>query len=295
MIRAAAQKQVFVLPFLDESPDELFITYAQDGNVFLEKSLAECEVEAGRVSVMLTAQETSPLRANAACRIQIAIRYGDCALRSDVLSVMVTRSPENTAPVFPFPDADGFMDTVPEFIRQDRNTNALAKAIGAALSRFVSDVRMADLYLTDVESMTEWALDEYAYGNGVLWYDVDAEFLRKRMWAMDAQAMRWCLGTREGVERLIRGVYDKGVVEEWFTYGGQPYHFRVRVYGETNSDTMQWAKKAVDASKNCRSVLDSFSFGIDEAATIREQVITGMSVYASCAEDGVFCGDEDAP
>lgn len=295
MIRAAAQRQEFDLPFFDTNPDALFITYRQDGRAILEKTLADCEIAPGKITVTLTAEETAPLRANGVCQIQIAVRFGKSVLRSAVMNVPVTRSPQNTNPQFSFPDGESFLSLVPKFLLEDRNTNALARAIGAAVARFTSDVRMADLTLTDVESMPEWALDEYAYGNGMLWYDVDADFLRKRMWTMDAQSMRWCLGTREGVERLIRGVYDKGVVEEWFEYGGEPYHFRIRVYGETGSDTMAWAKKAVDASKNCRSVLDSFSFGIDESAEIKEQVITGMSLYARCAEDGVYCGEADAP
>lgn len=291
MIRAQDQTQVFDLPFLDDDPDNIHVTYVQDGQIVIDKGMGDCEIAGGRLNVYLSERDTTPLRANATCSIQIAMRFDSAVLRSDIMTAMVTRSPENTTPEFPFPDEDGFILTVPEFLRADRNTWALAKAMGHAVGQFLHDIRQADLYLTDVESMTEWALDEYAYGNGVQWYDVDASLYRKRMWAMDAKTMRRCLGTREGVERLIRGVYDKGVVEEWFEYGGDPYHFRIRVYGETGSGTMEWAKNAAETAKNCRSILDSFSFGIDEGITLRESVLTGMSVYPRCGAENARCGD----
>lgn len=294
MIRAAEQTQVFTLPFLDEDPDELHVTYAQDGKTVLEKELEDCELKGGVLTVHLSEKDTSPFRANAAYSVQIAVRFDGSVFRSDIITGTVTRSPDNTTPDFPFPDGSDFIMSVPAFLREDRNTWALAKAIEHAVGQFLNDVRTADLYLTDVESMPEWALDEYAYGNGVHWYDVDASLYRKRMWAMDAKTMRRCLGTREGVERLIRGVYDKGVVEEWFDYGGEPYHFRIRVYGETGSETMTWAKAAADTAKNCRSILDSFSFGIDEGISLSERIVTGMSIYPKCGAENVRCGDAAA-
>lgn len=152
-----------------------------------------------------------------------------------------------------------FVELVPKFIREDRNGYALAKAIGAALEMFCADVERADAYLTDPERMPEWALDEFAYNNGMSWYDRTASVEVKRRWVKEADYMRRCIGTKEAVRRLLLGFYDYCAIDEWFEYGGAPYTFRVSVSGDWSEGLEDWAIKAIERVKNLRSVFESFA------------------------------------
>ena len=37
------------------------------------------------------------------------------------------------------------------------------------------------------------------------------------------------MGTKAAVETAIRAIYPLTTVEEWFEYGGEPYHFRLNI------------------------------------------------------------------
>lgn len=196
---------------------------------------------------------------------------------------------------FPFPTAETFEQSVPRFIREDRNGYALMRAIGWAMGQFMDAVAHADMCLTDVENMPQWALDEYAACRGIRWYDADAALATKRMWIRDYDKMHSCVGTREAIEHLMRGVYENCAVEEWSEYGGEPYHFRVRVYGEYDAELEKWARAAIAIVKNCRSMLDSFAYGTDTKLRITErQGAVMVNSYIQCADEHVLCGDAGA-
>lgn len=196
--------------------------------------------------------------------------------------------------LFPHMTAEEFAAGIPAFLREDRNGYALALAIGTALSHFLEAVAYADTCLTDVENMPEWALDEWAACRGMRWYDRDADVSVKRLWVRDFNKMHSCIGTKEAVEYLMRSVYARCAVQEWNDYGGEAYHFRVRVYGDYSERLEKWARAAVEIVKNCRSIMDSFAYGVDERLNLHEKRPLAMyTAHVQSAESMVLCGDAD--
>ena len=53
-------------------------------------------------------------------------------------------------------------------------------------------------------------------------------------------------------------VFGEGVVEEWFQYGGEPYHFKVQTSTINSTDEMiQQLTELIGTMQNVRSHLDS--------------------------------------
>lgn len=148
----------------------------------------------------------------------------------------------------------------PEFLLADKNGFAMAKAIGAGLKYMVSHVQTGLKVLQDVESMPEWRLDEIAWELGCL-YDHNANIEAKRRWIRDATPLAAALGTPQAIYNYLEGYFDEVELEEYWQYGGEPFHFRVTVSGEWTAENEAWARKAIEASKNVRSILDDFSVG----------------------------------
>jgi phage tail P2-like protein len=64
------------------------------------------------------------------------------------------------------------------------------------------------------------------------------------------------MGTRYAVDQMLRVVFERGRVTEWYEYGGAPYFFRILFEGTVTPEEWAQVKKAVYAVKNVRSWLD---------------------------------------
>ncbi len=183
---------------------------------------------------------------------------------------------------------------IPRFIREDRNGFALARAAMHMVFCFQRAVQKAVVELTDLENMSEEALDERAYSLGMAWYDYRADAEKKRMWLREAEAMRRSIGTVAAITRLMNGVYANCKVEEWTQYGGEPYHFRVTVFGKADPETEKWARAAIESTKNLRSILDGFYYS-DAASRIilRGKDRQAEEVYEAAQEDGLTAEGAD--
>lgn len=159
---------------------------------------------------------------------------------------------------------------MPRFLKEDRNTRALIAAACHMVFRFLQAVEHAIVELTDIDRMSEEALDEKAYSLGMLWYDYQADVQKKRMWIAETEQMRRSIGTIAAIARLMTGAYAKCNVEEWPEYGGEPYHFRVTVFGSTDAKQEEWARKAIEHTKNLRSILDGFYYSSTTSGIVLE-------------------------
>lgn len=188
---------------------------------------------------------------------------------------------------------DELVELVPQFIRTDRNGYALACAMMHMVNGFLLAVKNAVIEMTDVEAMSESALDEKAYSLGMAWYDYGVDEARKRMWIREAELMRGSIGTVAAITRLMNGAYANCKVEEWSQYGAEPYHFRVTVFGKADPKTEKWARNAIAQTKNLRSILDGFYYS-DAASRIilREKNRQAQEIYETAQEDGLTAGGD---
>lgn len=149
---------------------------------------------------------------------------------------------------------------VPQFILNDKNGYALAKAIEAAVQYMNDKVQQGFDCLVNFDTMPEWRLDELARETNCL-YDYSADVETKRRWIKSAIPLYRLYGTPRAVYQYIGSYFDDIDLEESWIYDGEPYHFRVTVDGEWTPENEAWARRAIATAKNVRSVLDSLRIG----------------------------------
>lgn len=149
---------------------------------------------------------------------------------------------------------------VPRFLLEDKNGYALAKAIEAGIQIMNDTIQQGVNCIYDYDTMPEWRLDELAWETNCL-YDYNADIATKRQWIKNAIPLYRLFGTPRAVYQYIASYFGGMDLEENWQYDGQPYHFRVTVEGEWTPENEAWARKAIAAAKNVRSVLDSLRIG----------------------------------
>ena len=165
-------------------------------------------------------------------------------------------------------------ENVPRFILKDKNGYALAKALEAGVRWMESVIQNGFTLLTDIDQMPGWRLDELAWETNAP-YDNNASIAQKREWLKRATPMYRYLGTLKGVQQYLDGYFSDVLIQEAQEYGGDPFHFRVTLFGTVTPSSLSWARKAVQQVKPVRSVMqDDLRIGV--RTTIQLRVRSGV-------------------
>ena len=155
---------------------------------------------------------------------------------------------------------------IPQFLLNDPNGLAVAKAIETALILANEIIQDGLDTLQNPKTMPEWRLDEMAWELGCL-YDYTGTLEQKRRWITESTPLFSAYGTIRAIYNYLQGVFEEIDVEEFWEYGGDPFHFRVTVGGEWTAEKETWVNKAIANTKNVRSILDSVAVGSQCAIT----------------------------
>ncbi len=173
---------------------------------------------------------------------------------------------------------DNFMAQLPAVLFEDRRMNALARAIAEALGVHLDEIPLTEIY-TRIDELPEDVLDILARDYKIDWYDFDYPVEAKRNLVKTSYYVHRHLGTTGAVKEAIRSLYPRSDIEEWFDYGGQPYHFRVAlesgapIIPVSNTDIL----KAVYTYKSLRSHLEAIIYRTTVNVGIR--IVTGYVKY----------------
>lgn len=157
---------------------------------------------------------------------------------------------------------ENLLRALPEVLRNDGNMAALATAVAQVLAARPEEIRQLSIY-PRIDELPEGLLDILAYDFKVDWWDGDYTLEEKRQTLKDSWRVHRMLGTKAAVEAAISAIYPNTVVEEWFEYGGEPYHFRLQI-DASNKDIGSIRHKRVlervNYYKNLRSHLDGIRY-----------------------------------
>ena len=149
----------------------------------------------------------------------------------------------------------------PPSINNDKNVQALCDAIDVKLREIAAASGLV-LLLPRLDELPEEIVDELAWQYHVDFYDYSADIDKKR--ALVKQAIAWHKrkGTPAAVEEVCTAVFQTAQVFENWEYGGEPYHFQVRLIEEPVPDekVIDNLQRAIQQTKNTRSWLDGLSF-----------------------------------
>lgn len=126
------------------------------------------------------------------------------------------------------------------------------------------------LLLPHLDELPEAIVDELAWEYHVDTYNADFDISIKRQLVRQSIAWHRKKGTPAAVTEMLSTIYSSAQLEEFWEYGGQPYHFRV-IIGEDRTDSAQMvddALRIIKLSKNVRSWLDGIKFRRNITGTI---------------------------
>lgn len=158
------------------------------------------------------------------------------------------------------------------YMQGDIITQALCAALNPLLRDLGDQARLTALY-PRIDFLSGPALDELAWGLHVDGYNALADDSEKRRLIKNSCLVHKYKGTAFAVRKIVESVFgEAGSIEEWFQYGGSPYHFRMDVlcslYGVTAAEQHR-AIQLVNAGKNLRSELDGIRLILSQGATER--------------------------
>lgn len=167
--------------------------------------------------------------------------------------------------------ADNLLRALPDVLAKDEHMLALADAIARQLETCVAKTDKPRIF-PRLDELDEALLDALAWDFKVDWWDYTYTITEKRTTLRKSWYVHKHMGTPAAVRTALSAIYPDTRVEEWFEYGGEPYHFRLQI--PVDESTLDASKHATVLSlvafyKNLRSVLDSVEYsGSNSSLTI---------------------------
>lgn len=157
-------------------------------------------------------------------------------------------------------DKTALLESFPSSLALDEDKEKMAESTAPILSQIVSDTDKASIF-TQIDTLPEGVLDILAFDFKVDWYDYEGAIDEKRKTIQECIFIHKYKGTKYAVETALQSVYSKVKVNEWFEYGGEPFHFSVTINDTTNDrEKRTRILEKIQYYKNLRSVLDSVTF-----------------------------------
>ena len=160
-------------------------------------------------------------------------------------------------------------EIAPPSINRDKNVQAVCAVIDVEMRNLAQQTRLV-LLLPRLDELPEELVDELAWQYHVDFYDYSADLTKKRNLVRQAIAWHKRKGTPAAVEEVCTAAFKTAKVFENWEYGGEPYHFQVRLIEEgiPNQAVIDSLIRAINGTKNTRSWLDGLSFYREIQGTI---------------------------
>lgn len=140
------------------------------------------------------------------------------------------------------------------------NVQEVAKVVDDTLLSFDKTIAEVLIYPA-IDMLGSELINTLAIQMHCDFYDDTLPLAVRRNLVKNSIAWHRIKGTPAAVEQMIQTVYQTGVVEEWFDYGGEPFFFKVNL-GDSQITTQKIKNliKMINVSKNVRSWLEVLRF-----------------------------------
>jgi len=156
-------------------------------------------------------------------------------------------------------EVGGLYLSTPANIR-DARTKAFMYACDRQIKKLLEYTEKVKVWCA-IESVDEKYLDYMAADSRTLFYNSSLAPDVKRKLIANSQYWYMKLGTSAAMEEMINIVLQKSdtSIEEWYSYGGKPYRFRIVTSDHITKDKMEEFLKYIKKIKNARSIFDSLT------------------------------------
>ena len=150
---------------------------------------------------------------------------------------------------------------LPSSLQADKNVVYASKAATDSINKVTTET-VNELIMSRIDKLPEPVVNSLARQLHVDTYSEDLDISQKRELVKNAIKDHKYKGTSWAVKSVVEVLLGYAKVEEWFEYGGSPFHFRVNgSFGPIPSgDKLQSLVDAIYEAKNVRSWLDGVAF-----------------------------------
>lgn len=168
-------------------------------------------------------------------------------------------------------------DILPEALARKPEVQALGYALKKAMQRLMNYCQNIGIY-NSIDTLPENILDLLAVELNTQYYDDTLSIDVKRNLIKNTFIWYMYTGTPAAVTELVTAVFGNGEIQEWFEYGGEPYHFKINTTNINSTDEMiQLIETLVSTIQNARSRLES----------VNVEVMQQLPYYSGCVVEVV--------
>ena len=166
-------------------------------------------------------------------------------------------------------------DILPEALAKRPEVQALGYAINKAMQRWMDYCKNTSVYAS-IDTLPEDILDLLAVELNTPYYNNSVSINVKRKLVKNTLVWYMNIGTPATIQEAVEAVFGNGEIQEWFEYGGEPYHFKVYTSNINSTDEMiQQLTEIVSTMKNVRSRLEE----------VVVEILQPLYLYNGCVVD----------
>lgn len=150
-------------------------------------------------------------------------------------------------------------DIMPGNITKKPEVKALSYALQQACRLLYRYSQRLYIY-SNLDEQPEGVIDLLASELRTQYYRSTLDLDTKRRLVKNTLIWYMSAGTPQAVEELVRTVFGRGEVYEWFQYGGNPFTFRIVTNADAKYESIEEFEKLIEKVKNVRSHIDKIVF-----------------------------------
>jgi len=161
---------------------------------------------------------------------------------------------------------------IPSNLLHDKNVVNLATSLQSSLDKMLEWSDKIN-YKMHLESLPDEILDHLLWENHITWREGLSLVINRQQKILlieNAIKLHRIKGTPAAIELIFEILDLKAKVEEWFEYGGDPYHFRLMINATNRGlkeDELNNLEMLVFEYKNVRSYLELLTIYLEQSTT----------------------------
>jgi P2-related tail formation protein len=162
---------------------------------------------------------------------------------------------------------------------------ALSYAYDQQKKMFIERIERVKIW-ADLNQVEDNKLDFLAVENRVLFYNSSLDPSTKRTLITNSIYWYMKLGTRQAMEEMINIVFgnENTSIEEWYTYAGEAFHFRIAVGTTVTQTSIKEFLQYLNTIKNARSRFDFMIFQNGITLNFKLKSEYQKFIYTFCGE-----------
>ena len=173
---------------------------------------------------------------------------------------------------------------------KDARTKAFMYACDRQIKKLIDRTEKIKVWCA-VESVDEKYLDYMAADCRTLFYNSSLAPDVKRKLIANSQYWYMKLGTSAAMEEMINIVFQNNdtSIEEWYSYAGEAFHFRIAVSSAVTTVEMSEFLKYINEVKNARSIIDYLVLQSRSTLNLHNASDYSTLSFEPCSDD-FYCG-----